>query len=356
MFMSLLFKECKLILKNITYYVIAIYMIGCVLFQVGEFPVNKPNPEDKTTFGYIHTDDKVLIMNDVTKELELEYEENHYNTYPIGFIKVVNLEGEDKEKVSEILEEINSGKLDINNEDNFDEFLNRMNTVSQIIGKGCKYEEDHVSAAVARYFCDYAVITASIMPVFLAVSVALRDKKAKSKQVIYSSRTSSISIVLARYLSVVIMLLIPVIIAAIFQDTQCIYYAKGHGIEPEYTAFFKGIFGWIMPSIMISSAVGFLFTELFKGVWAIFIQLAWWFISLLSNKQLVGGIGLNLMPRFNTLGARDVYLSIYNELVINRLVYTFASIVLVIITIYIYNLRREGRFNFNGKIFRNSEG
>lgn len=381
MFMSLLFKECKLILKSITYYVIAICMIGFVLFQMGEFDLRKPNPEDKTTFGYIRTNDKVVIMNEITKELQLEYTENIYNTYPIGFIKVVNLEGEDKEKVSEILEEINSDKLDINNEDNFDEFLNRMNTVSQIIGKGSKYEEDnikrvsvqatyeqalerynkileedHVSAAVARNFCDYAGIIASIMPVFLAVSVALRDRKAKSKQVIYSSRTSSISIVLARYLSVVIMFLIPIIIAAIFEDAQCIYYAKAHGIEAVYTAFFKGIFGWIMPSIMISSAVGFLFTEVFKGVWAIFIQLAWWFISMLSNKNLVGGIGLNLMPRFNTLGARDVYLSIYNELVINRLVYTFASIVLVIITIYIYNLRREGRFVFNGKIFRNSEG
>lgn len=120
MFMSLLFKECKLILKSITYYVIAICMIGFVLFQMGEFDLRKPNPEDKTTFGYIRTNDKVVIMNEITKELQLEYTENSYNTYPIGFIKVVNLEGEDKEKVSEILEEINSGKLDINKEDNFD--------------------------------------------------------------------------------------------------------------------------------------------------------------------------------------------------------------------------------------------
>lgn len=379
MFISLFNKECKLILKSITYYVLSICMIVFFVFQIGNFSIRKPEPSDKY-FGYVTATDKTEIMKEVTENLEREYKSNEYNTYPFGFVKVVNLDDSSKEEVGKILQEINNGDLNINDENSYDEFLEKMDSIDKIIGGGSKYEshkikttkvpatyeqalesyneileEDHISSAVARNFSDYAGIVAGIMPVFLAVSVALRDKKAKSLEVIYSSKASSVSIILARYLAVVLMIMIPVIIVAFIQDTQCIYYAQSHSVEPHYLAFIKCILGWILPSVMVSSAVGFFFTELSKGVWAIFIQIIWWFISLISNDNLTGGIGYNLIPRFNCTGNRDIFLSVYNELVINRILYFSISIILVVCTICIYNYRRCGRLKLNGKILSNSK-
>ncbi|MBE6052057.1 MAG: hypothetical protein E7214_15785 [Clostridium sp.] len=85
MFISLFLKECKLILKSITYYVLIICIIGFMLGQLESFDLRKPEPSDKN-FGYIISNDKTQIMKEATENLKIQYQENKYNTYPFGFV------------------------------------------------------------------------------------------------------------------------------------------------------------------------------------------------------------------------------------------------------------------------------
>ena len=63
---------------------------------------------------------------------------------------------------------------------------------------------------------------------------------------------------------------------------------------------------------------------------------------------------MNLIPRFNALGSYDIYNKIFNELVINRVLYSIVAIVLIVGTIFIYDTKRKGELNLNGKILKNS--
>ncbi|MGL5354389.1 MAG: ABC transporter permease, partial [Clostridium sp.] len=69
----------------------------------------------------------------------------------------------------------------------------------------------------------------------------------------------------------------------------------------------------------------------------------------------VGNVGMNLIPRFNTLGSYEVYNRIFNELVINRAFYSILGIILIAMTIFVYDKKRKGSLNLNGKILKNSK-
>ena len=213
-------------------------------------------------------------------------------------------------------------------------------------------KNDHLSGAYARLFCDYIGIVLAILPVFLIVTRCLRDRRAKANEIIYSRRASSVQIMISRYLATVIMLLIPIILLACFQTVECIYVGKKEGIAIDYLAYFKYIGGWILPTILIVTSIGAFFTELTDSAIAIIIQGLWWIVSVMSGK-LMGNSGWNLIPRFNTLGKYQIFRENFNQLVINRISYTIAAIVVLLMTIYIYELKRKGMVNIRGKIFSN---
>ena len=62
-------------------------------------------------------------------------------------------------------------------------------------------EKDRLSGGYARLFSDYMVIFLGILPVFLAVTRGLRDRRAMMQELIYTRRCSSFTVVTSRYLS-----------------------------------------------------------------------------------------------------------------------------------------------------------
>lgn len=392
MIFSLFLKECRMMLKSVIFYVLSICIIGFVLNQMGGFNFSKPTPNDKS-FGYKQTTDAKIMIDETITSLIDEYGSNDYQTYPIGFEKRVHLNKEKQDELAKQIEKytgnkIKQGEKATNNEEenvkikediDYKQFISDMSLVDKILGGGSRYSEDsikkhaevpktyedavkdynskvnedHISAAYARNFCDYMGIVLGILPIFLAVSRCISDKKSKAEDLIYSSSASSFSIIISRYAAVIVMLLIPVIIAAVLVDSQCIYCANSLGIEPYYMSFTKHILGWLLPTLMFTVAVGFFVTELTGKVIGILVQAVYWFISVLSAKSLVGYVGWNLMPRFNHTGDRDIFVAIYNELVINRACYAAVSIVLIILTVIIFNLKRTGRLMIYGKSLSN---
>ena len=416
MFGTLFLKECKEILKSVTFYIFLACMVAFFVTQMGEFEgVTKPIPGQES-YGVKNSSDEKVIMNSTITQLVLEYDEGEYVTYPIGFYKKVILNEQQQKQVGEILKEItglegqqlnikikeywddvksksdggyvNSSRLpkdkfQVKGNLSYQQFLDYMGQINDLLGGGSKYKpesvssnakvpktyedalkeyedivyKDNVSRAYSRLFSDYMGIVLGILPVFLAVTRGLRDKRAKASEVIFSKRASSLSIIVPRYVATVAMILIPVLLLSVTPNLQSLYCASNNGVQVDYFAFVKVIFAWLLPTILVSVSVGFFFTELTDGPVGILIQGVWWLVSIfLSMGNLVGNVGWNLIPRFNTVGAYEKYNEVFNQLVINRLFYSFIGIILLVGSIGIYQLKRKGALNINGKILSNRKG
>lgn len=403
MFMTLFLKECKEILKSSTYYIFIACTVIFFITQMGSFKgISKPI-QGQSDYGFKYSDDEKVIMQSTINKLTAELSLNSYTTYPIGFYKEVKLNEKEIYRVYQTLEDItgvnkeqlikaiekyntthNDSAIDfIKVKDNitFGEFSKNMENLDDILGGGSYYNtkilyvnarvsktyedalknyesiinNDKVSRAYSRLFSDYMGIILAILPIFLAVTRALKDRRSKAEQVIFTKKCSSTIIILLRYLAIISMIILPLILISITPTLQSIYSADSNGITPDYFAFIKVIFGWLLPTVLVTVSMGFFLTEITNGPVAILVQGLWWFISIsIGSSNLVGNVGMNLIPRFNSLGSYEVYNRIFNELVVNRVFYSILGIVLIVMTIFVYDIKRKGNFNLNGKILKNS--
>lgn len=105
MFLSLFWRECKQLLKSITFY---LYLIILVLFyfsQLSTFnPLVKPQPGMKS-YGADYATDKKDIMEGTLGRLAYCAMNNSYPAYPMGFYKNVKLDEDEAKRVEEILEQ-----------------------------------------------------------------------------------------------------------------------------------------------------------------------------------------------------------------------------------------------------------
>lgn len=379
MFGTLFIKECKAILKSTTYY---LFLACLVLFFVGQMESNtgiaKPQ-KDQASYGYQYSKDPKVIMQYSIDILLQEFESETYITYPFGFYKEVHPSKSKQSKIEAIISEVLDENYDIKEDISYELFEAKMEKIDDILGGGSRYKasglksnayipmtyedamkeyedilyNDKISGAYARLFCDYMGIVLAILPVFLAVTRGLRDKRAKAFDVIFSKKASSIAIVMSRYLATVSMVVIPVILLSISPALQSLYSAVNNGIKGDAFAYLRYIGGWLLPTIMITISVGFFLTELTNGPIAILVQGLWWYISMfMGAESLVGTVGYNIMPRFNTIGEHEVYKAILPQLVRNRLFYSGMGILLIIATIVVYHYKRKGALNYHGKIFK----
>lgn len=392
MFRTLFFKECGQIFKSIIYYIFIACLVLFFVTQIAEFDIIVKPQEGMESYGFKSSDDEKVIMEQSLRKLIEEYDNNFYVTYPIGFYKQVILNEQKQEKMRGILTNLTGltidkiGKEELNikplNDLTYDEFSRYMDEANKLVGGGSKYSQksikqnvkvpisyeeakedyesilnnDRVSGAYARQFCDYMGIVLGILPVFLAVTRGLRDKRSKASEIIFSKQARSSIIILSRYLSTVVMILIPLLLLSISPTLQSLYFADSIGIKGDGFAFARYIFGWLLPIILFTTSIGFFFAELTDGPFGILVQVIWWIISIfMSNGNLIGSVGWSLVPRFNTVGKYEIYLSIFNELVVNRITYSIISIALIILTIRIYSWKRKGVTNIGGKILSNSK-
>lgn len=417
MFISLLGKECKQILKSVIFYLYLIILAVFVTSQIEEYSVvTKPQPGQES-YGMKESSDPEEIMQATAGKLLIDWDNNSYATYPIGFYKGVSLNEEDYSRVAEILEEVTgkteselkseldgdnskatsqtqpgtimppvSGRIEeISDTMTYDQFKQLMKEVDSILGANgtsyyapekmarnamvpMTYEEalseyqqiidvDHVTGAFARIFCDYMVLMLAILPIFLAVTRGLRDRRAGASGLIYSRKASSVSIVLSRYLATLIMSMIPVIILSISPMMEAIYYARTLGVSTDVFSYMKYIAGWLLPTAMAVVSIGFFFTELTDSALGILIQGIWWFIDINSavRSGLVGGFGFHLAPRWNTVGESAKFTAEFQSLFTNRIFYSVLAVVLIILTIFIYEWKRKGVWKFNGIVFRSGK-
>lgn len=398
-------------LKSLTYYLLIAAVIVFYGTQMGSFKgLSKPVEGKEETYGVKPSEDKKEIMESTLAMLANDYDTNEYIVYPVGFYKRVTLNEEKQEKVHQILKEctgmedgyadavqfvklpetesdllkmmtgIAQSHLAVEPSLTYERFLELMEQVDELVGGGSSYDPksietnavepqtyeeameayemslstDRISRGYARLFCDYMGIVLALLPVFLAVTRSIRDQRAQVSQVIYARKVSSAAVVLSRYFAAVVMIGIPVVLISFMPLFQCIYYGESLGVSVDIFAFVKYFCGWLLPIIAVVTAVGFFVTELTNGPVAILVQGVWWLVSIFFNfHNLVGAVGWNLVPRFNSQQETDVWIAVFPQMVRNRIFYSLLAAVLVAATVGIYQLKRKGVLGNGGKISAN---
>lgn len=397
----LLRKEIKKTVFSITYIILLAAVFALPISQ-GGFNFRDEMitlPQEGEEYGEQTKEVPDVIMPAAFDNLLTEYLANDYTTYPLGFYKKVKLTNEKQSEIALILadlsgidnniffdclnEEVSAKSLEkldvisLKNGITYEDFLVYMDRVDNIIGGGSLYSKayliknfgrvsvtyeeaveqydlsknvDHFSGTYARLFCDYTCIILSLLPVFIGVAVSLKDKRTRMSDLIYVRRKSSSWIIFMRYFSILLAIILPVIIFAYISNSSIWMLYKG--MDLDYTAPLKYAIGWLLPSVMISAAVGMFFTELTGTPIAIAIQGLWWFIDL--NAGIVGIYGdyglFQLSPRHNILGNTQKFVDNFKILAANRLMIAGVALLLVIATVIVYEQKRRGKCGSYRKI------
>ena len=385
----LLWKEIKKTVLSITF---AVFIIFLLAFAISQEVLNFSNeiitvPQQGEDYGTQQKEEPELIMPAAFSSLYKEFTANEYIAYPIGFYKNVKLNDTDQEKMAEIISTLlgvpvddllnkSNIKVNLSADISYKKFKECMKQADNLIGGGSNYSEnsllnfscvkityeeavesynliastDKFTGAYARLFCDYIGIILSILPVFIAVAVCLKDRRAKMNDLIYARKISSFKLILSRYFAIIIAVMLPTVILAYISNSTI--WGQYSGMNLDYFAPLKYAIGWLMPSAMIAVAIGIFFTELTETPIAIAIQGLWWFIDLNAGVSRMGGVHtlFELTPRHNVLGNTQIFLDEFNTLVANRLVMSGAALLFVIATVIIYEQKRRGRFSGYGKI------
>ena len=177
------------------------------------------------------------------------------------------------------------------------------------------------------------------------------------QELIYVRKVSSGTVVLSRYVAMVATMLLPVISAALYTLMQCIGFTKGMNIAIDYLAFVPSVFVWLLPEIMVVSALGMFLTELTDTAVAVLVQAVWWYTSVFMQ---IGGLtsgdfGFHLVVRHNSVLDYHIFADHYQEFIINRVFYAGLALFFLALSVWVYSMKRKGAWDFYGKIRRGSK-
>lgn len=410
--MMLFFHELKKTICSIAYLLfIAVLIIDLHSQGVLDFRGNKVNePQPGAFYGMTQKEIPEIIMPAAVVKLWNEFRVNDYHTYPVGLIKHVRLNDREQEEIAETIAEITGVDkavilatqtdsagggngfivgtdedfdLDVRSDLEYSEFTALMQRVDEILGGGSDYHaesligfgnvpiayeeavrsyrlvvsEDRMTGGYARLFADYTVtMAASILPVFLAVILCMKDRRAKMTEIIYSKKASAVKIVTARYAAVVAGAMLPIVILSFISNSSV--WGAYPDVRLDYLAPLKYDLGWIMPSVMIAVAVGMCLTELTNTPIAIIVQGFWWLADVNAGiRSVEQSYSLfRLAPRHNAgemsyFRIQD-YMDNFSRLTANRILFAGLSLLLLMLTVIIYNAKRKGKLDGNIKFKR----
>lgn len=414
---ALFLKECKMHIKSLLYLVYVLLLSLFFLSQFWDFPIIVKPKENASGYGMTISSDPQVIMNKTMEELLQEFNNNQYSTYPIGFYKKVKLNEKKSKTVEKIIEEVtglsieeaekyymtyweNSPKstgdyaVDTENTQKYErehpfqilstkditykKFEDCMEKINKILGGGSSYakknlpsnayvpmtyeqaiqkyesiiRDDKITGAYARLFCDYMGLMLGLLPVFLAVSRELKDKKSNVALVIYSKKLSSLKMIGARYAAILVVSIIPVLVLGIILLAYALLQADSIGAAFDISLYFSYLGGWLLPTIMFTISLGILCSTLTGKAFGILIQAFLWIISIFSGN-VKGQAGFNFIPRFNIFGSYSLFETMYKSFVINRISYLIISIILLIVSVAIFEKKRKGEIVFYGNLSSN---
>ncbi len=398
-------KECKKTVFSLTfwlYVITVVIMYGSQFGEVLDGPLTPPR-EGSGNYGTVVKEEPEILMPAAVEGLVAEYLRGSYIAYPFMFYKEVKLSADKTAQMAGIIEKLTGISaeelngfaeyeeagmqvyLDENGQEHweyreatlpeihmpenltYERFRELMQEADKLIGGGSQYSEQflmgnfsripmdyeealaeyegvvadsNIASAYTRLFCDYLGIVLSVLPVFVCVSLWMMDRRAHMEPLVYVRSCSSVKIVGTRYLALVVCMSIPVFLTYLHGMWNVV------GLYPDKHFHWGQAFGlmalWLFPGILIVSALGALLSELASPLVVIFLQAAWWFMSISTNR-LTGSITKwTLVIRHNSLYGTEVFRSQFGNFVVNRCAYIALSLLCVGLTMFLYDRKRKG--------------
>lgn len=364
--MKLFWLEFKRLTMSLTFIIYTIIVVGFIMVNVSPTINNSllKSPEPNSAgYGDITSTDYRTLKTNALDELSYEHRTNSYVTYPLGFAKTVTLTNKNQHRVDILFQK---AKL----ANNRTALAKELQQVDNLLGGQSSYSpknlqsfglremtrkealhdyhlivtKDKRSGSFARVFADIAGVIMGILPTIVVIAYCYSDRRSKAIPVIHAKAMSTFRWLVTRYLATLAALVLPVIlVGGLFTIRIALLYQH---VQINNFALFQATFFWVLPTLMISCAIGFLSDALFENFFGFVFQTGWWLITMIIGaRQVQGNYGWLFIPRYNSLHNVAYYYDHLDQLILNRAGYALLALVLLGITNAILNLKRGGKWH-----------
>lgn len=214
------------------------------------------------------------------------------------------------------------------------------------------YNKDKITGAFARYYCDSISLAMLFLPALVIAAMMAGDKRNQVTELAYAKPVSSLSFISARYLAAAGMMFAPVLLLPLRSFIILARYANATGNTVDIFAFPKYSIGWILPTLLLSTALGLFFTVLLGSSASVLIMGLLLLFTKPSVEKIAGGDYslFDLAVRHNTLKGFGRMMQHFHMLITNRLLITGIALLLVLLSTWIYQVKRRGGLNLMRKI------
>lgn len=263
----------------------------------------------------------------------------------------------------------------------FHRFMEIMNTISKMIGRNSYfslpiiklyydennmdaspitlkqhkefYEQDRITGAFARYFCDSIALALLFLPSFVIIALMIKDNRHKVSDIIYTRKVSGYKLIFVRYSASVLLMLFPIFMMPLKSFITLVKYAYAAGNPVDLFAFPIYIFGWTLPTLLFITALSLFLAVLTESsVSILFMGILGIFFKPTVSKIAGGNYELfDIVIRHNTLKGYGRMMQQLNILVINRLFITASAFLLVFLSSWVYQIKRKGGLSLEQQKF-----
>lgn len=213
------------------------------------------------------------------------------------------------------------------------------------------YGKDRITGAFARYYCDSISLVVLWLPAFIIIGLMMKDKYYKMRELTFQREISSKKLICTRFSASVFMTMVPIFILPLKSMITLVQYGNSIGSQIDLFAFVKYICLWILPTVLLITAVALFITTLTENYISVLISGVIWLVGRPSIDKIGGGnYGLfDLIIRHNTLKGYGRMNDNLQSLILNRTFISIVAILLVIISVFIYETKRKGGLNVGRK-------
>lgn len=213
------------------------------------------------------------------------------------------------------------------------------------------YEGDHVTGAFARYYCDSISLAVLFLPAFVIVDLMLQDQRRKMQGLTYPKTIPGAKVICIRYAAAVCMTMLPILILPAKSLFVLMQYCGSIGVRADALAFAKYILAWILPTVLLITAINLLAVTLLANYAALLFTGLIWLIGRPSIDKIAGGNYdlFDLIIRRNTLKGYGRMVENIQMLALNRIVLSLAAFALVGLAVLVYDRKRKGGLTFGRK-------
>ena len=376
--MRSLIQEFKRILKSLIFLGLIVAFVLALVSQLGskppEFQEPKPNQE---TYGIYLTDDLDYIYPNLMVDLKTAVDANYFATYPFGFYREKNLNDSELNAIKAIMAEM-AGKPYEEISDN-DHLKNpsqaklelQLEKIDALIGggsfyasdeykvhfgkKGMSYEEalsdyhlmrgQGFDLSFARYFSDYAGIFTMLLTWFMGLYLWNKDRKEGVANTLYVKSISSLKLIMTRVLAMSLAILLIILAIFTYYEGQLLF---DYGLDLLSPLKAYGlVIAWILPIILFIVSLSSLITIASKSILFGFLGPIFSMVYLMSSSaNIYYNIGYVLLLRYNSVGNEKYFISQINTFLIGRTVWLVLAILIIVLTVFLYERRRRGYHAF----------